>query len=184
MPPHIVVIYVVSLQFHLNSYDNKHDVQQAIQYMRFVGGRTHTAQALRLARESSFTAAHGARDSVPRYAFVITDGNSNINQQRTIPEAIEIRAAGVHVFTVSVGTFVNQIELKGIASQKQSDNMFNVSSFHGLPGLVSSMPGLVCNGECCIDDYTYIVSAICSTLRTYYTLSLYMYRNVFLSLFD
>ena len=122
-------------------------MQQAIQYIEFVGGRTHAAQALQMLRESSYASGHGMRDDLPHYAFVITDGNSNINQQNTIPEAINARASGIHIFTVAVGSMVNFVELKGIASPKQSDNMFHVDSFNALPGLVSSMPGIVCNGE-------------------------------------
>ena len=50
-----------------------------------------------------FTPANGDRDTVPNYAIIVTDGNSNINQQNTIKEAIEARVDGVHIITVSVG---------------------------------------------------------------------------------
>ena len=37
-----------------------------------------------------FSGDNGARDSVPHFAIVITDGNSNINPETTVPEAVQV----------------------------------------------------------------------------------------------
>ncbi len=54
-------------------------------------GRTNTAEALLYLRSEMFTPFNGDRLDVPNYAVVITDGESNINEERTLPEAIEAR---------------------------------------------------------------------------------------------
>ena len=48
-------------------------------------------------RESMFVSSSGDRETVPNFAIVITDGNSNINPEKTIPEAIQARIAGKHL---------------------------------------------------------------------------------------
>ena len=55
-------------------------------------GRTATAAALRMLYERMFTVEFGDRSNVPNYAVVITDGESTVNPEQTLPEAIEVRA--------------------------------------------------------------------------------------------
>ena len=43
-----------SVEFHLNSYDQKQDVISALQRISFMGGRTNTASALEQVNTSSF----------------------------------------------------------------------------------------------------------------------------------
>ena len=63
----------------------------AIERLQYVKGRTNTAEALLYIRTEMFTALNGDRQDVPNFAVVITDGESNINEERTLPEAIEAR---------------------------------------------------------------------------------------------
>lgn len=44
--------------FHLNQYRKRQDVVQAIRTTRFVGGKTNTAEALRLLRTEIFQVTH------------------------------------------------------------------------------------------------------------------------------
>ena len=64
---------------------------QAVERMEYVRGRTNTAEALRLLYTEMFTPFNGDRVDVPNYAIVITDGESNINSENTLPEAIAAR---------------------------------------------------------------------------------------------
>ena len=98
-------------------------------------------------RTQMFQAVRGDRFDVPNYAILITDGNSNINQQNTIKEAVKARVDGIHFITVSVGKMLNMIELKGMASDMVDDNMFQVESFDDLSSLVSQMPLSICNSK-------------------------------------
>ena len=44
------------VQFDLNDYSTKQDVQHALRRIQYVGGRTNIADALRIARTQMFTA--------------------------------------------------------------------------------------------------------------------------------
>ena len=59
--------------------------------MEYVRGRTNTAEALKLLYSEMFTPFNGDRVDIPNYGIVITDGESNINEQNTLPEAIAAR---------------------------------------------------------------------------------------------
>ena len=52
--------------------------------------RTNTASALSMLRDRAFTRSNGARDNARKVAFIVTDGNSNINSEETIAEAIRV----------------------------------------------------------------------------------------------
>ena len=54
--------------------------------LSYVGGTTNTANGLMLLRTQIFNVTNGDRPDVPDIAFVITDGQSNVNQSDTIPE--------------------------------------------------------------------------------------------------
>ena len=47
----------------------------------FRGSLTHTADALQQMKDIMFTVANGDRDDAPNVAVVLSDGNSNINQE-------------------------------------------------------------------------------------------------------
>lgn len=49
------------LQFHLNRYTNKADVESAIDRTQYTKGNTYTHLALKYVTDTSFTAANGAR---------------------------------------------------------------------------------------------------------------------------
>ena len=83
-----------------------------------------------------------------RVAVVVTDGNSNVDPSRTVPEAVALHQAGVHVITVSVGQMYNRSELRAIASRNGSlGNMFHADSYDRLGALASSVQAAICNGK-------------------------------------
>ena len=137
-----------ALQFPLNRFSNRQDVIQAIKRTPFMGERTNTASALRMLKDSGFTAANGDRDFARNIALMITDGNSNINPEDTIPEAIETRVNNVLLLAVAVGkTFVNQLEIEGIASEPSDLNIFQVERYSELSSRVKDLAAGTCNGE-------------------------------------
>ena len=52
-----------------------------------------------------FQSQNGDRDDVPNYLYIVTDGNSNINEEETVREATLLRSQGVHIMTVSIGEY-------------------------------------------------------------------------------
>ena len=144
-----IIIYSTEdyLQFHLNTYQNKLALFTAIDDIPYRYGSTNTADALNAMRTQMFTAANGDRPGVPNVAIVITDGVSNINSRRTIPEAEQARAAGIHIYAIGIG-LTDTTELDGIASKPVDENRFSVQEFSELRDLREKVFASLCTGEC------------------------------------
>ncbi len=131
-----VVIYStkVSIQFHLNKYSSKRDVYLAIDRIPYQYGSTNTFGGLNSMRTRMFLHSKGDRPDVRNVAVVLTDGVSNINARKTIPEAESARSSGIHIYAIGIGLSDTR-ELDGIASKPVDQNRFTVQDFSELRGL-------------------------------------------------
>ncbi|CAH1788337.1 unnamed protein product [Owenia fusiformis] len=132
------------IRFHLNEYNNRADVYGAIDRIPYTGGATNTPEALQLMRLSMFTSQNGDRPDVPNVALVLTDGNSNVNELETLPQAREARNAGIHLFAAAVGKEINMGELRGIATDPDVKNVFQVADLSDLVDIVSAIADPIC----------------------------------------
>jgi len=83
-----------------------------------------------------------------RVAVVMTDGNSNVDSARTVPEAVALHQAGVHVITVSTGRMYNETELRAIATRNGTvGNVLHADSYDELDQLASAVHHAICNGQ-------------------------------------
>ncbi|WAR09890.1 CO6A3-like protein [Mya arenaria] len=137
-----VLIYSteVEIEFHLNKYTNTADIKAAIDRIPYIYGSTNSADALKTMHEVMFTARNGDRPDVDNIAFMITDGISNINGRRTIPEAENAQGKDIRVYAIGIG-LTDTRELEGMASEPKSENMFNVREFDELTGLIDTIFG-------------------------------------------
>ncbi|WAR12942.1 CO6A6-like protein, partial [Mya arenaria] len=108
-------------QFHLNKYNDKTAIKNAVTSTQYTSGTTHTAEAIKYARETSFSAANGMRANVAKVAIIVTDGKSN-NAAATASEAASLRAHGITVFAVGVGAGAQQSELNSMATDPDSSH--------------------------------------------------------------
>ena len=81
-----------------------------------------------------YTPQNGDRPGVDNICIVVTDGVSNINSRRTIPEAEQARAEGIHIYAIGIG-LTDTTELDGIASKPVEKNRFAVQEFSELSTL-------------------------------------------------
>ena len=81
---------VISIAFI--RYTTSRDVMAAVDRIPYIYGSTNTADALKSMSEVMFTPANGDRPDAPNVCILLTDGVSNINSRRTIPEAEAARA--------------------------------------------------------------------------------------------
>ena len=119
---------------------------KALRTTPFLGGKTNSPEAFRLLRQEMFHNRNGGRDRVKDYAIIITDGNSNIDPENTIPEAVQTRIQGIHIIVVSVGKDMNWLELEGIASEPQDRNIYNVESIRDLYQIHDAIKTSFCDG--------------------------------------
>lgn len=85
-------------------------------------------------KEVMFSAVNGDRENVPNLAMLITDGVSNVNSLKTIPEAESARAQGIHIYSIGIG-LADTSELNKIASVPPSENSFTIQDFDELDEL-------------------------------------------------
>ncbi|XP_034301112.2 immunoglobulin superfamily member 10 isoform X1 [Magallana gigas] len=97
--------------FPLNRYQTVSSIQSAISIISFSSGGTSIGSALNYARMYSFTTTRGARLDGAKIAVLITDGQSSLSDE---PE--RLKAMGVTIFCVGVGTGVNSAVLRSVAT--------------------------------------------------------------------
>lgn len=109
----------------------------------YIGGATNTQEALRLARTQLFENPNsGITPGGGRSALVMTDGKSNINKNQTIPQANLLKAAGVEVFVLAVGSYspAGIQEMRDICSVPYQDHLFRISDFKSFVDVVNLIP--------------------------------------------
>ena len=89
---------------------------------------------------------NGDREDVENIAMIITDGVSNINYRRTVPEAEQSRDVGIHIYAVGIG-LTDTRELDAMASSPASENSFAVNDFDELRGLEKRIFSAICEGQ-------------------------------------
>ena len=132
------------LQFHLNAHSNKMSLLRAVDNIPYQYGSTNTADALLTMRTEMYTPENGDRPDVPNVALVITDGVSNINYRRTIPEAEEARAQGIHIYSIGIG-LTDTRELDAMASKPVEENRYSVQEFSELRSLREDVFQALCD---------------------------------------
>ncbi|XP_048237149.1 uncharacterized protein LOC124110407 isoform X2 [Haliotis rufescens] len=132
------------IQFHLNQYKTKKELFRAIDKIKYKKGATNTYAGLRTLRTKMFSKRRGDRRGAKNVALVITDGLSNRNAKKTIPEAKAVRKANIQIYAIGIGLKKRTAELEGIASRPIEENRFTVKDFKRLGGLKEKVFASVC----------------------------------------
>ena len=135
------------LRFTLDAFTNRADLKQAINRLPYTAGKTNTASGLRMLAEELFIRGRGDRDDVDNVAIIISDGHSTINEDDTIPAAIEAKVNGIHLAVATMENDPENLELKGIASDPDEENIFNVKRYSLLPDLIDNIIDITCDGK-------------------------------------
>ena len=77
---------------------------------------------------------------------MVTDGGSNVNSSRTIPEAEAVRGAGIIVFAVGIGNLINMDELNAMASSPNFVSLLNDFDVLGFQNLQRILSVEACRG--------------------------------------
>lgn len=151
-----------SSPFYLNTHSTQADVVAAIEGMRYLSQDTNTQQGLIEMQDVQFQPGHGDRDGIRNIAIILTDGESKVKPERTIPEAERAREAGIDIISIGIGSSINEDELKGMSSKPQTKNLnYFLSSFEGL----NTISSLIISEACGTTAREYVLDAL-SSLRT------------------
>lgn len=102
-------------------------------------------KAVRLSTACLLLLQNESRSKAARVAIVITDGRSN-HPILTTQEALKAKSAGIVMLTVGVGHAISKVELSQIATSERE--MFDVSDFSGLQGVIGILRKLLCKSKC------------------------------------
>lgn len=105
------------IQFNLHQYSDKQEVINAMSFYPN-RGRTNTQAALHLMRTQMFEERMGNRAAVPNIAILVTDGHSNVDQHKTVPEAMAAKQQGIDMYVVTMGDHVDMREINQIAGSR------------------------------------------------------------------
>ena len=135
--PNAIRVGVVSysgqskVNFLLDEHTNKSELVNAIKRIPYIGDSTNTAAAIEDMRTKVFT-QRGDRSNVQNMAIVITDGESNIDQRNTIPNAERAKNDGIIMLAVGITKEINLDELRGISSNGVEGETYWRSSGFGV----------------------------------------------------
>ncbi|XP_066018098.1 von Willebrand factor A domain-containing protein 1-like [Pocillopora verrucosa] len=76
-----------------------------IKNLPYLPGSTNTQAALKEAKRIFEDPSSGKRPGARKIAILITDGQSNVDPTKTIPNAELLKASGVEIFVIAVGNY-------------------------------------------------------------------------------
>ncbi|XP_059836582.1 collagen alpha-1(XIV) chain-like isoform X1 [Hypanus sabinus] len=127
-------------EWDLNAYSTKNEVLEAVQKIRYKGGNTYTALALKHVLENTLKASAGARPEAAKFLMLLTDGKS---QDDVASSAQSLKVAGVEIFAIGVKN-ADEAELRQIASDPLELHVYNLPDFSLLDSLSDKLPKILC----------------------------------------
>ncbi|ESN92083.1 hypothetical protein HELRODRAFT_104083 [Helobdella robusta] len=116
-----VVAYATDVikTIYFNEYaNNRAKLLEALAFY-YAGGTTNTQAALSFVASSVFDANRGYRgfdSGVLKSVILLSDGESNVQAENTVPAANSLKRLGARVYSVIVGTDFNAAEMERISS--------------------------------------------------------------------
>ncbi|XP_051879302.1 collagen alpha-1(XIV) chain isoform X4 [Pristis pectinata] len=127
-------------EFQLNSYNDKENLLNAVQRIRYKGGNTKTGRAIKHARDFVFTVEAGLQRGIPSVLVVITDGRSQDDVNKI---SQEMQMEGYSIFAVGVAD-ADYAELINIASKPSNRHAFFVDDFDAFKKIEDELVTFVC----------------------------------------
>lgn len=129
-------------ELYLNRFTTREPILDVIDNIEYKGGETNTAEGLQLVRSNIFQVFNGDRPGAINILIIITDGESNINEDRTIPEANLLKDSDTIIVAVGVTNDVNRYELQRMASSPGL--VFFVDDFNLLNDIIQGLIDVTC----------------------------------------
>merc|ERR1712013_519774 len=121
--------YNTKLSIRFKDHTERAAFNAAVDSIPLMGSSTRIDRALRQAQREMFTKENGARVTSPKVLILLTDGSQSRGQGAENPSdiAAQLRASGVNMIVIGIGSQINKQELDRIAGGK--DKAFIAESF-------------------------------------------------------
>ena len=133
---------------YLNDFTTSAALTNAVRQIPYLDSHTNTSGGIREMHYNQFTPENGDRVDVPNIAIVISDGQSTVDEERTIPEAEAARNSGIAIYVFGISDSISEDELRAISSspQERDRNYYLAPDFRLLnqPAFLSNFATEVC----------------------------------------
>ncbi|XP_002129255.2 uncharacterized protein LOC100186070 [Ciona intestinalis] len=149
-----------TIHSHFNQHMNNSALEAEILGTSYPSGGTSTGRAINDVLNNGFVERNGARpasEGVPRILVVLTDGRSG-DSVKTPSD--NIKAAGITVFGVGIGSGIDIAEVNEIASNPDSRYAFELTGFNLLNVLSQRLTDESCLATASVPDSTSISVSI------------------------
>jgi hypothetical protein len=141
----VTTAFDAHVHFHLKTYTSYPIIASEVKKSLICEqGPSFTGKGLQAIRESVITETNGARQGVPKYVIVLTDGLSS-NVQDTKLQAELLKQQGVEIFVVATGRNIDHRELVDIASHWS--RIFPISSTDAINAVFKKHVYEACSGN-------------------------------------
>jgi len=123
-----------------SEYSDEATLEEQLWDVHWTMGTTNTADGLQHGWE---IIKEQARGEVKHIVILITDGESNVQQDQTIPTAEAMQEDGIEIFVIGIGQ-VNEDECRGIASEIKDEHFHYVPNYNALVGITNSIINDTC----------------------------------------
>ena len=134
-------------EFHLSQSTDRESLNRVLSssYGYSNGAGIDTGHAIRKMREQCFGVDAGHRKSVSKIVILLTNSHSD-NKTLTSIEGQKARDAGITMLVVGIGSEVNDEELSDIATDPDSQSVYNALNFGALSSLEDEIAFRTCSG--------------------------------------
>lgn len=133
----------VRLVFSFGRYRELRVINHVLSHTRYTPGSTNTAGGLATALDI-FKPQYGARNDAEDIVILITDGESNMHKEDTIPNAAALKEMGARILALGIG-LSDYSEISQIASEET--DVFRVDTFSELSSIKSSILSRSCDSR-------------------------------------
>lgn len=131
-----------SVEFFLDQFSTSSEVSAAIDRISHTGGETNLPAALELLRVDVLDPRRGDRQNIKNIAIVITDGQTNVNEDRLETEIQMAKDANIEIFAIGITEDIKEEQLNLIASNP--DQTFRATDFGVLDNILSDVIARAC----------------------------------------
>lgn len=137
---------IVRPDIRLHDFTNKRELKESVGKIEQLNGGTNTYEAIHFIRTVMFDVVNGGRPWSRKQLVLITDGLSS-NSSATLLEASIAKSTGIEVFSILVGEGVEDLEIRGVASDPIEDHVFGVEDYKALMGIENALSSSACHRE-------------------------------------
>ena len=134
------VIAVASRAHVIFSFTSGAVAKRNLETLQRMGGKSNMQEALHQCDQLFRSPSAGARTGSYRRVLIVTDGQSNVQRDKTLWKAMELKLRGAELFVVGVGEYVEGIDELVLIASSLDAHLYRAGDMQGLVEIVKLIP--------------------------------------------